>query len=251
MQRLKNKIALITGGNSGIGEGIAERFYEEGAKVIIFGRNPETLKEVKQKIGDDVLAIRGDVTKTEDLKALYQKVQTEFGKIDIIVANAGVAERIPFEKTTEEKFDYMVDTNYRGVFFTVRFGVDLLSKDASVILIGSDAGTLTLKRHTIYGSAKAAVAKLAQVMAYDLAYKSIRVNSISPGYVKTPIYDARLKTDPDYLKRREAIVPLQRIGTPRDIANAALFLASSEASYITGIDLLVDGGWSASFPEPD
>lgn len=251
MQRLKNKVALVTGGNSGIGQGIAERFYEEGAKVIIFGRNTETLKAAKEKMGDDVLAINGDVTKTDDLKKLYQEIERTHGKIDILVANAGVAERITFENTTEDKFDYMVDINYRGVFFTVRHGVELLNKDASIILIGSIAGAISLKRHTIYSSTKAAVAKLAQGMAYDLAYKSIRVNSISPGYVTTPIYEARLKTDPDYLKRREAIVPLQRIGTPKDIANAALFLASEEASYITGIDLLVDGGWSTAFPEPD
>ncbi|VVC76594.1 Glucose 1-dehydrogenase 4 [Aquicella siphonis] len=249
MKRLQDKVAVITGGNSGIGKGIAKRFAEEGAKVVIFGRNPETLLQAKNEIGGMILTVQGDVTQTEDLQNLYAQSISHFGKIDIVVANSGVGERIHAANVTEKNFDYMVNINYRGVYFTVRHALEHLNPNASIILIASCAATVTLKRHSVYASTKAAVVKLAQNFAYDLSDLSIRVNSISPGYIRTPIFDERLKQDPEYLARREANIPLKRIGEPQDIANAALFLASSESSYITGVDLLVDGGYSASFLE--
>jgi NAD(P)-dependent dehydrogenase (short-subunit alcohol dehydrogenase family) len=251
MKRLLNKVAIITGGNSGIGKGIAKHFLAEGAKVVIFGRNQASLNEVKEEFENQIFAVQGDVTKSADLKNLYEQTLSYYGRCDILVANAGVAERIHVENATEDNFDYMVNTNYRGAFFTVKNALNYLNPQASIILISSCGATLTLKRHSIYTSAKAAVVKLAKTFAYDLSDKAIRVNSISPGYIKTPIFDERLTIDPDYLKRREANIPLKRIGTPQDIAHAALFLASDEASYITGVDLLVDGGYSASFPETD
>lgn len=250
MKRLQNKVAVITGGNSGIGKGIAQHFVNEGAKVVIFGRDPETLAQASQEMENKILVVQGDVTNTDDLKNLYNQTAAHFGKIDILVSNAGWGTRIHAEDATEEDFDYMVNINYRGAYFTVRYALDYLNPHASIILIGSCGATLTLKRHSIYTSTKAAVVKLAKTLAYDLADRSIRVNCISPGYVKTPIFAERLITDPTYLSRREAHIPLKRIGTPQDIANAALFLASDEASYITGIDLLVDGGYSSSFVEP-
>lgn len=250
MQRLQNKVAIITGGNSGIGKGIAKHFWQEGAKVAIFGRNQMSLDLAKAEMNNQILAVQGDVTNTTDLKNLYQQTVTQYGKCDILVVNSGVGERIHADATSEEKFDYMVDINYRGAFFTVRYALEFLNPNASIIFIASCGATITLKRHSIYASTKAAVIKLAKSFAYDLADKQIRVNSISPGYIHTPIFDERLKSDPHYLKRREGNIPLKRIGTPQDIANAALFLASDEASYITGVDLLVDGGYSASFPEP-
>lgn len=249
MKRLENKVAVITGGNSGIGKGIAERFAEEGAKVVILGRNPETLAQAEKEIGGDILAVQGDVTRTEDLQNLYSQCISRFGKIDIVVANSGVGQRLHATEVEEKNFDYMVDINYRGVYFTVRYAIPHLNPHASIILIASCAATITLKRHSVYASTKAAVVKLAQNFSYDLSDLSIRVNSISPGYIRTPIFDERLKRDPEYLARREANIPLKRVGEPRDIANAALFLASSEASYITGVDLLVDGGYTASFIE--
>lgn len=250
MKRLHNKVAIITGGNSGIGKGIAKQFVREGAKVIIFGRNQELLDQAKAEMENQILTIQGDVTKTADLKNLYAQTFSHYGKCDILVANSGVGERIHVEDAMEENFDHMVDINYRGAFFTVRYALDYLNPHASIILMASSAATVTLKRHSIYTSTKAAVIKLAKTFSYDLADRFIRVNSISPGYVRTPIFDERLKVDPDYLKRREANIPLKRIGTPQDIAHAALFLASDEASYITGVDLLVDGGYAASFSEP-
>jgi NAD(P)-dependent dehydrogenase (short-subunit alcohol dehydrogenase family) len=250
MKRLQNKVAIITGGNSGIGKGIAKHFVKEGAKVVIFGRNQQSLDQTKDELGNQIVVVQGDVTKTKDLENLYAQTLSHFGKCDILVANAGIAKRIHIEDVTEENFDSMVNSNYRGAFFTVRYALDFLNPNASIILIASTAATITLKRHSIYASTKAAVVKLAKSFAYDLSDKSIRVNSISPGYIRTPIFDDRLKRDPEYLSRREANIPLKRIGTPQDIANAALFLASDEASYITGIDLLVDGGYTASFSEP-
>ncbi len=248
MNRLQDKVAVITGGNRGIGKGIAKHFLDEGAKVVIFGRDLETLNQTKSEFSKDILAIQGDVTSTKDINNLFGKTSSYFGKIDILVANAGVSKRIPIEEVNEDDFDRMVDINYRGLFFTVKYAIDFLNKDASIILIASAAAHLTIKGHSIYSSTKAAVVKLAKNLAYDLSDKLIRVNSISPGYVQTPLFDTRLANDPDYLKKREANIPLKRIGTPQDIANAALFLASKESSYITGSDLLVDGGLSASFP---
>lgn len=249
MNRLNNKVAIITGGNSGIGKGIAKHFYQQGAKVVIFGRNQQTLDEARHEMNNQVLTVQGDITNTQDLKNLYESTQARYGKIDILVANSGVGERLHVSQVTEEKFDHLVDINYRGAYFTVHYALPYLQTPSSIILIASCAATLTIKNHSVYASTKAAIVKLAQNFSYDLAEKGIRVNSISPGYIRTPIFDTRLQADPEYLNKRAARIPMKRIGTPQDIANAALFLASEEASYITGIDLLVDGGYCASFPE--
>lgn len=251
MQRLKDKVALITGGSSGIGYGIAKHFHDEGAKVVIVGRDADKLADAKKALGDNALALEGDIANTANTKKIIEQAHAHFGKIDILVVNAGMGERLSIEEVTEEKFDKMVNINYRGAYFTVKYALDYLNHPASIILIGSIAAKLTLKRHSVYASTKAAVVKLAQNLSNDLAKYQVRVNSISPGYIKTPIFDNRLKINPDYLNSRAKNIPLQRIGTPQDIANAALFLASEEASYITGANLLVDGGYSASFAEPE
>ncbi|HEU5280760.1 MAG TPA: glucose 1-dehydrogenase [Gammaproteobacteria bacterium] len=251
MQRLKNKVALITGGSSGIGYGIAKHFHDEGAKVVIVGRDAEKLAKAKKQLGGDVLAIEGDIANTANTQKILEQAHAHFGKIDILIVNAGMGERLHIEEVTEEKFDKMVNTNYRGAYFTVKYALDYLNHPASIILIGSIAASLTIKRHSVYASTKAAIVKLAQNLSNDLAKYQIRVNSISPGYIKTPIFDNRLEINPDYLNSRAKNIPLQRIGTPEDIAKAALFLASDEASYITGTNLLVDGGYSASFAEPE
>ena len=250
MKRLQDKVAVITGGNSGIGKGIAACFYQEGAKVVILGRNQDLLDQAKKEMDNKILAVQGDVTKSEDLKKLYEKTLAEYGKIDILVANSGVSERLHINDAKEKDFDYMVDINYRGAFFTVQYALDYLNTNASVIFIASCAAAVTIKSHSIYSSTKAAVVKLAKNIAFDLSDKLIRVNSISPGYIETPIFTQRIEKDPNYLKSKEENIPLKRIGSPQDVANAALFLASDEASYITGIDLLVDGGLSASFKDP-
>ena len=250
MSRLQNKLAVITGGNSGIGKGIAKKYYEEGAKIVIFGRNPETLESAKSDIGSDILTVGGDVTSADDLKRLYQEAENHFHqKVDIVVANAGMGERLNIRDVTEEKFDKMVNINYRGCYFTVKYALPHINETASIVLISSIAGHVSVMNHSVYASTKAAVRKLAQNLTNDLGPDGIRVNSISPGYIQTPIFDNRLEDDPDYLKRRATRIPLRRIGTPEDIANAALFLASDEASYVTGTDLIVDGGYISTFAE--
>lgn len=249
MKRLQNKVAVITGGNSGIGKGIAEHFFNEGANVVIFGRDKALLDQAKQEMNNSILAIQGDVTHTDDLKKLYEQTVSHAGKIDILVVNSGVGSRTHTAEVTEDDFDYMVNINYRGAYFTVKYALPYLKDGASIIMIASTAAHLTLKHQSVYASTKAAVLKLANNFAIDLASRFIRVNSISPGYIKTPIFDSRIAADPDYLARRIPNVPLKRIGLPKDIAHAALFLASEEASYITGTDLIVDGGYGIAFRE--
>ena len=251
MKRALNQVVVVTGGNSGIGKGIAKKFAEEGAKVVLFARDGKKLAIAQKEIAKDVLVIQGNVTETKDLKHLFSKTEEHFGPIDVLIANAGIATRIHVEETTEEDFDSMISVNYRGLFFTVRYALPFLKSPSSILLISSIAAYGTVKDHSIYSSTKAAVKKLAQNFSFDLAEKKIRVNSISPGYIETPIFAERIKKDPNYLKVREKYIPLGRIGTPEDIANAALFLCSDEASYITGADLVVDGGYLASYPKPD
>ena len=251
MKRLKDKVAIITGGNSGIGKGIANHFFQEGAKVVIFGRNQQTLDEASEEMENKILAIKGDVTHTQDLINLYEQTRSHYGKVDILVANSGVGERLHVSNVTEEKFDYLDLISTIAAFillFTMRLPASAHKRIYYFNFIPC-AATITLKHQSVYGSAKAAVLKLAKNLSYDLAENGIRVNSISPGYIRTPLFDERLRSDPDYLNKREEKIPLKRIGTPQDIANAALFLASDESSYITGIDLLVDGGYCASYPE--
>jgi NAD(P)-dependent dehydrogenase (short-subunit alcohol dehydrogenase family) len=251
MKRAFNKVVVITGGGSGIGKGIAKKFAQEGAKVVLFGRDQNKLISAKKEIANDVLIVQGNVADTDDLKKLFVQTKSHFGSIDVLVANAGIGTQVLLEEATEEDFDEIVGINYRALFFTVRYALDFVNQPSSIILIASVAGYGTVKGHSIYSSAKAAVLKLAKNFSFDLAHKKIRVNSISPGYIRTPIFDERIQKDPDYIESRKKYIPLGRMGTPEDIANAALFLSSEEASFITGADLVVDGGYLASYPLPD
>jgi NAD(P)-dependent dehydrogenase (short-subunit alcohol dehydrogenase family) len=242
--KLKNKIAVISGGNSGIGRGIAKCFIDEGAKVIIFGRNSRTLDETKAELGEKLYTIQCDVGQADNLKNMYQEIQDDFGKIDILVANAGIVKRAHIAEITENNFHSVIDINLKGLFFTVKYSLDTLCDGGVVLLIASAAAYKNVKNHSVYSCTKAAVVKLAENFANDLAERNIRVNSISPGIIKTPIFDERLKNDPDFLEKREARIPLKRLGHVDDIAKAATFLCSDDASYITGTDLLVDGGYA-------
>lgn len=246
-----DKVVVVTGSSSGIGKGIAQKFAREGSKVVLFGRDQKKLAVAKSEMKNDVLAIKGDIANTDDLKNLFAKTKSHFGLVDVLVANAGVGTQIPLEDVTERDFDNMVDINYRATFFTVKYALDFLNHPSSIILIGSTVAYGTVRGHSVYSSTKAAVLKLAKNFSFDLADKKIRVNSISPGYIRTPIFDERIKNDPDYIKSREKYIPLGRMGTPEDIANAVFFLSSEEASFITGADLVVDGGYLASYPLPD
>ncbi|WP_131781588.1 SDR family NAD(P)-dependent oxidoreductase [Legionella gresilensis] len=247
--RLHNKVAVVTGGNKGIGRGIVEHFLAEGANVVAFARDKQSLSDLKQT-HPQILTVSGDVTKGQDLKRLFQETEQHFGKIDILVANSGVGERVSVADMKEADFDYIVNINYKGVYFTVNYALPYLNDGAAIILIASVAAYITLHNHSIYSSTKAAIIKLAKNFARDLAVRRIRVNSISPGIIETPIFSKSLKEDPDYLKKWQSLVPIGRIGKPLDIAYAACFLASDEATYITGTDLVIDGGLLANYQDP-
>ncbi len=240
-----NRVAVITGGNSGIGRSIALAFKKQGGDVAIFGRNLETLRTTAEELGDDTLAIQGDVTNLEDLDRLFEKVGARFSRIDALIVNAGGGKMRPFAEIDEESFDYQVDTNFKGAFFTVQKALPLLKDGSAVVIISSVANTKGIPGLSVYSAAKAAVRSLARTLAAELAPLGIRVNVLSPGPIDTPIFD-RLGIPAENrdaaVESFRSMVPLGRIGQPEEVAKAALFLASSDSSYIVGADLAVDGG---------
>lgn len=247
MGRLSEKIALITGGNSGIGLATAKAFSREGAKVIITGRNQETLDKAAAEIGGDTIAIRGDVSDLGHLDNVADQVKEKYGRIDILFANAGVAMPTPFADVTEEQFDMHFDINVKGLFFTVQKALPLLTDGASVILNASIVKDKGFEGFSAYSATKGAVRTLARVWTAELKERKIRVNSISPGAIETPIYDRMglpQEAQEEFGQNVAAQVPLGGFGEAGDIAEAVVYLASDEAKYTTGIDLVVDGGMS-------
>jgi len=245
MGRLNEKIAVVTGGSSGIGLAIARRFVGEGAHVFITGRRPGELDRARALIGRNVTAVQGDVSRLDDLERLYATVKTEKGALDLVVANAGIIERVLMEKATPEHLDRILAINVRGPFFTVQKALPLLRDGASIILVGSVAGLIGVPEHSAYSASKAALRSLGRTFAAELKGRRIRVNTLSPGPVDTPIFDGQAKTkeDADALKAIYAERnPMGRIGSAEELAAAALFLASDESSFSTGIDLVADGG---------
>jgi len=245
MKRLEGKVALVTGGNSGIGLSTAKRLAEEGAKVAISGRDQKTLDAAVKIIGGDVLAVQSDVSKLADLDKLYKAVSQKFGKLDIVFANAGVAKFSPLPETTEALFDEMFDINVKGVFFTIQKALPLLNQGASIIINSSVANQMGLAHSSVYSATKAAVRSFARTLTSELVERGIRVNVVSPGPIITPIFGrtglAQEAID-ELAKELTTKVPMKRLGQPEEVANTVLFLASAESSYITGVDLTVDGG---------
>ncbi|WP_417663310.1 SDR family NAD(P)-dependent oxidoreductase [Pseudomonas sp.] len=245
MGKLNNKVAVITGGSSGIGLAIAQRFAEEGAKVVITGRRELALNDAVALIGAQATAVCADVSSPDDVERLYQQVGQLHGRIDVLVANAGVIHPAPFEAVTLEQFDSQFDINVRGVFLTTQKALPLLSDGGAIVLVSSIAHFKALEGHCVYAAAKAAVRSFARSWAYDLKHRGIRVNCLSPGPVKTPII-GKMGIAPENLEAFEdsvgAMIPLGRLGRPEELAAAALFLASDESSFVTGIDLCADGG---------
>ncbi|MGA2655067.1 MAG: SDR family oxidoreductase [Gammaproteobacteria bacterium] len=235
MSEFTNKVVVVTGGASGIGEAIARQFNDQGAKVVIFGRHLDKLNEAK-KLFKQAIAVQGDVRNIADLDRLFSRTQQVFGKIDILIVNAGVASRANVADVDEAFFDDIVDTNFKGAYFTVQRGLNYLNDGASVTLMSTAGCHFGWPSHSVYCAAKAAVSMLAKNFSADLIHRNIRVNAISPGYVKTPIW-GKANTD-DY----NGDVPMNRFATTDEIADAVLFLSSSKAAYIVGIDLVVDGG---------
>lgn len=246
MSKLSGKVALVTGGNSGLGLAIAKKFAAEGADVIITGRRVEALEAAVAEIGDKAIGIRSDVADLDDIDGLYAQITARFGHLDVVVANAGTLSLVPFAEVTSEQFDFEYGINVRGVFFTVQRALPLLRDGASVILTSSVAHVKGIPAYSVYGSAKAAVRSFARNWAAELKDRKIRVNSLTPGPFETPLMDKMGVTkefmDEVLVPAIVAQVPLGRMGRPEELASAALFLASDDSSYITGIDLFVDGG---------
>ena len=243
--KLDGKIALITGGSSGIGLATAQRFVAEGAYVFITGRRQDALDEAVKTIGHNVTAVRADAGNLEDLDRLYATIQDEKGRLDIVFANAGHGSLVPLGAITEEHFDTIFDTNVKGVLFTVQKALPLLGEGASIVLNGSAASIKGTPAFSVYSATKAALRSFARGWTLDLKGRGIRVNVISPGVVPTPGYDL-LGLTPEQLQgfigSQADAIPLGRVGTPDEIAKAVVFLACDDSSYINGIELFVDGG---------
>lgn len=244
-QKLKDKVAVITGGSSGIGLGIAKRFAEEGAKVAITGRNQETINEALVAIGPNGLGIQGDVSNLNDLTRIYQTVEENFGKVDILIANAGVYVLGPLADFTEEQFDKVSDINFKGAFFSVQKALPMLKDGASVVLVSSAVNGKGIPNHAAYSATKAAVRSLARSFSADLLERKIRVNALTPGPVDTPVFNT-ITTDPEEAKAMKEsfsnFTPVKRIGSAEELAAAALYLASDDSSFMLGAELLLDGG---------
>lgn len=245
MKKLANKVALVTGGNSGIGLATAVEFAAEGAKVIITGRRQQAIDEALKHIGHDAVGIQGDVSSLADLDRLFAEIKAKYGHIDVLFANAGLAEVAPFGMVTEEHFDREFDINVKGLFFTVQKALPLLQDGSSIILNASIAASKGMAAFSVYSATKAAVRSFARSWTTDLKERKIRVNAISPGPIETPIFGKMGLTEEQAAGFGAAVVPqipLGRFGAASEIAKAALFLACDDSSYVTGIELTVDGG---------
>ncbi len=239
-RKLENKVAVITGGSAGIGFGAAKRFVEEGAKVFITGRRQGELDRAVAEIGGDVEAIQADAASLADIDRVYRIVKEKAGRIDVLFANAGFYEFGTFGEITEEHFDKTFNTNVRGLLFAVQKALPLLPKGSSVILTGSIASIKGFPSFSVYDATKAAIRSFARGWIVDLKGRDIRINVLSPGHTETP--GLATLADQNVRDMMKANVPLGRMGTSDDLARAAVFLASEDSSYITGIELFVDGG---------
>jgi NAD(P)-dependent dehydrogenase (short-subunit alcohol dehydrogenase family) len=245
MNRLEGKVAVVTGGNSGIGLATAKRFQKEGAKVAISGRSRKTLDEAVRAIGNGVVAVQADVAKLTDLDKLYAEVSQKLGKIDVLFVNAGVAKFAPLGETSESVYDEQFDINIKGAYFTIKKALPLLNDGASIILNTSVAASTGTPTTSAYSATKAALRSLARTAAAELAERGIRVNAVAPGPIVTPIFDKTglpKEALDAFAKEITAKVPMKRFGQPEEVAATVAFLASQDASYITGVEINVDGG---------
>jgi NAD(P)-dependent dehydrogenase (short-subunit alcohol dehydrogenase family) len=247
MLKLNGKVAVITGGSSGIGLATAKRFVQEGAYVYITGRRQSELDNAAREIGKNVTAVSGDVSNLEDLDLLYKKIAADKRRIDIVFASAGFVEWGFLPTVTPEHFDKTFNINARGAFFTVQKALPLINDGASIILVSSCVHLKGIPQYTVYGATKAALRSFARSWAVELKDRRIRVNTLSPGATETPIIDGQFKTKAEADGARKyfsEIITLGRLGRPEELAAAASFLASDDSSYMTGGDLVIDGGWT-------
>jgi NAD(P)-dependent dehydrogenase (short-subunit alcohol dehydrogenase family) len=247
MNRLTGKIAVITGGNSGIGLETARLFAAEGATVVISGRNAEGVQQAAQAIGQGAIGVVADIAKLADIDHLYQHVSEQVGKIDVLIANAGVFKGAPLTAVTEEVYDEMVDINLKGTFFTIQKALPYLNDGASVMMVSSSGVAVGMNNASVYLATKAATLSLARDMSVELAGRGIRVNVVTPGPVETPMLEKLgipKEMEPGMRSMLVSTTVIGRMGTPREIANGMLFLASDESSFMMGTELVIDGGMS-------
>jgi NAD(P)-dependent dehydrogenase (short-subunit alcohol dehydrogenase family) len=245
MQRFEGKVAVVTGGNSGIGLASAKRLHEEGARVVITGRDARTLDAAISAIGAGTLAVKSDVSKLEDIDRLYSVVTSKLGKIDVLFANAGIGRFAAYTASDASLFDELFAINVKGVYFTLQKAIPHLNDGASIVLNTSIVASKGTENMGIYAATKAAVRSFTRTAATELLGRGIRVNAVAPGPIATPIFGRSGLTEQQIEGFKAGIserVPMRRIGRPEEIADAVAFLASDEASYITGVELNVDGG---------
>ena len=245
MSTFQDKIAVITGGTTGIGFATAKRFIEQGAKVVVTGRTQETLDSAVAELGPNAVGYRGDVADLASLDGLFADVKQRFGRIDVLFANAGIAQFTPFAEIDEAHFDKLFNVNVKGLFFTLQKAKPLLGEGSSVIVNSSVAKDIGLENAGVYSATKAAVRSLARNLATEWGPQGIRVNAVSPGPIETPLYGKLgmpQEAVEEFGANIEQRVSMRRFGSSEEVAKAVTFLASSESSYMTGSDLVVDGG---------
>ena len=240
--KLKGKVAVITGGNSGIGLATAQEFKAQGAEVVIFGRTQKTLEDAVHTVGSGTLTVQGDVTHLADLDRLYQQTVERFGKVDILVVNAGIAKPVPVEQLDEALFDEISNINFKGAFFTVQRALPYLNDGASIIFV-TGANQKGVPGYSVISATKAALRSLARTFSAELLHRGIRANALCPGAIETPIL-GKLGLSKEILESIPEQIPIKRIGTAEEMAKAALFLASTDSSYVVGAELVADGGRS-------
>jgi NAD(P)-dependent dehydrogenase (short-subunit alcohol dehydrogenase family) len=241
----EGKVAVVTGGNSGIGLATAKAFLREGAKVAITGRNEKTLEAAKQELGSEALVIKADMSRLPEIESAMQQIRQRFDRIDALFVNAGIGRFVPLEQVTEEFYDTIMATNVKGLFFTVQKAAPLLARGGAIVLNASISAHIGMPGSTVYGASKAAVVSLAKTLSADLLERGIRVNAVSPGPITTPILERMGLSEEQLRQTRETIlskVPLKRFGDPDDIASAVLYLSSPASGYIVGTELVIDGG---------
>lgn len=246
MTRFKDRVVVVLGGNSGIGLAAAELFATEGASLAITGRNAETLRAAAQDIGGDCLAITSDIADLAATRSAIDAIEQRYGRIDVLFVNAGVGAFIPIEQVTSNDWDRLFGVNLKGAYFAIQQALPLMAAGSSIVLCSSIGGRKGLSGNSVYGATKAGLSSLALTLGAELVGRGIRVNAVSPGPTETPIITrtAGLPEEaiPATLAMMRDVVPMKRMAAPAEIARAVLFLASDDASFITGQDLLVDGG---------